>query len=84
MKRLYNAIPVKNYKSLGTVFETTSGLYVYDTGTGKVFSCNEVTYNLFKIIFSGGDTNEIYEKLSTLIVLILRVRQAWITNQYLK
>ena len=49
MKRLYNAIPVKNYKSLGTVFETTSGLYVYDTGTGKVFSCNEVTYNLFKI-----------------------------------
>ena len=64
MKRLYNAIPVKNYKSLGTVFETTSGLYVYDTGTGKVFSCNEVTYNLFKIIFSGGDTNEIYEKYS--------------------
>ena len=64
IKRLYNAIPVKNYKSLGTVFETTSGLYVYDTGTGKVFSCNEVTYNLFKIIFSGGDTNEIYEKYS--------------------
>lgn len=43
IEKLYSAIPVKNYKSLGTVFETTNGLYVYDTGTGKVFSCNEAT-----------------------------------------
>ena len=59
IEKLYSAIPVKNYKSLGTVFETTNGLYVYDTGTGKVFSCNEATYDLFKVIFSDGDTSEI-------------------------
>ena len=64
IEKLYSAIPVKNYKSLGTVFETTNGLYVYDTGTGKVFSCNEATYDLFKVIFSDGDTSEIYRKYS--------------------
>lgn len=44
-------MPTRDGKRLGTAFSTKSKRYVYDTGTGKVFECEELEYTiLFEIL----------------------------------
>ena len=54
-KYLEELIPSKYYERLGAVFRTKRNMYVYDTGTGKVFSCNEIEYRIFESIFNNFD-----------------------------
>ena len=58
-EKLVDLIPAKNHKSIGTVFRTDESQYVYDTGTGKVFSCDNITYDLFEAIFLEKDIEDL-------------------------
>ena len=44
-----------NYRRRGKVFQTRNRFYYYDTGTGKVFECEKVVYEVLKKL---QDTNE--------------------------
>lgn len=56
-------MPTKNGKRLGTAFSTKRKRYVYDTGTGKVFECEELEYTiLFEIL----ENNRFLESLENI------------------
>lgn len=44
--KIYELIPDRNFKRLGTTFETTNNKYFYDTGTGKAFACGVDEYEI--------------------------------------
>lgn len=47
-KKFADIVPDGNYHRLGTVFSTTNCKYFYDTGTGKVYRCSDMEYQLLE------------------------------------
>lgn len=61
-KRFQALAPDHNFHRLGTVFKTREKMYFYDTGTGKVFECDEDEYNFLQYIFENDKLPENSEK----------------------
>ena len=51
MAQQVKLVPDENYGRLGTTFETESRKYFFDTGTGKVFECDEDEYKVLSYLF---------------------------------
>ena len=51
ISKFHKLVPDENYGRLGTTFETESRKYFFDTGTGKVFECDEDEYKVLSYLF---------------------------------
>lgn len=49
-----------NFSRLGQTFETENNKYFYDSGTGKVFACEEIEYCILKELVSTSNLEKIY------------------------
>lgn len=58
---LRSVVPYNNFKRLGHTFRTDEKLYFYDSGTGKVFQCQEEEYEVFKCLTENGTAESIKE-----------------------
>ena len=47
-KFFYKLVPDHNYRRLGKAFKTREKYYFYDTGTGKVFECEQEVYEILR------------------------------------
>lgn len=59
IQRFAKFVPDGNYSRLGTTFETAHKKYFFDTGTGKVFDCEEEEYEAFKQLFEHNSIAEV-------------------------
>lgn len=49
-----------NFSRLGQTFETENNKYFYDSGTGKVFACDDVEYYVLKELISTSNLEKVY------------------------
>lgn len=70
-----------NYRRRGKVFQTRNRFYYYDTGTGKVFECEKVVYEVLKKL---QDTNEFgrLKELCNCAVWIFLIHNFLICNHF--
>ena len=54
MEKIQEKIDIAHGHRLGTAFATKNKRYMYDTGTGKVFECEEAEYKILKELFDNG------------------------------
>ena len=54
VEKIQEKVDVAHGYRLGTAFATRNKKYMYDTGTGKVFECEEAEYKILKELFDNG------------------------------
>lgn len=60
IEKIQEKIDVEHGHRLGIAFATRNKKYMYDTGTGKVFECEENEYKILKELF---DNNKLPDSL---------------------
>lgn len=55
IKKIKEKVDVQHGYRLGTVFASKHKKYAYDTGTGKVFECNEPEYKILGELLENGE-----------------------------
>ena len=54
VEKIQEKVDVAHGHRLGMAFATRNKKYMYDTGTGKVFECEEAEYKILKELFDNG------------------------------
>lgn len=71
ISRFHELVSDGNYSRLGTTFKTNNKKYFYDTGTGKVFECDEEEYKVLSYLFEHNEfineTSKAYEEIWQLV-----------------
>ena len=64
VEKIQEKVDVAHGHRLGMAFATRNKKYMYDTGTGKVFECEEAEYKILKELFDNSRITDSIEGVS--------------------